>query len=115
MYKLLSTMQDIPFSNQVISATTNSAVVDIGSSDGPCSMQLEWSGGSSVNFTVSLEVSNNKINWVTIPSSSINIVTNSGVAMFDPINSGAEFLRINVTVVTGSATVSAFFNGKSRN
>lgn len=114
MYKLTSTKQDIPFRSELISATTNSDVVDIGSTEGPCAMQLEWSGGSGVDFTVSLEVSNNKINWVTIPSSSVNITTNSGVAMFDPINSGAEFLRINVAVTAGSATVSAYFNGKSR-
>ena len=112
--KLRSAFQDLPFREQVISATTNSAVVDIGSTEGVSAMQIEWHSGSSVNFTVSLEVSNNKINWVTIPLSSFNMTTNTGVLMIDPINSGAEFLRINVVVTTGSATMSAFFNGKSR-
>lgn len=114
MNRLTSTKQDIPFINQLVSATVNSAVVDIGNSEGPCAMQVEWTNGTAVNFVVSLEVSNNKINWVTIPSSAATITTNSGVLMFDPINSGAEFLRINIAVTAGSATVSAYFNGKSR-
>lgn len=112
--RLLSLRQDVPILNTLVSSTTYSDVVDIGSTEGPFAMQVVWTGGVTPNINVSLEVSNNLQDWSEVSGTAVNITSNADNVMYDPITSGAEFLRIKISPVAGSATFSAFFNGKVR-
>lgn len=115
MYPLKSYRQDIPILNATVSVSRVSDIVEVGNTEGPISMQLAWEIGSSPDIDVSLEASNNKTIWTTMGGSASNIITNSGNLMWDlPLSTGAEFIRISFVVNSGSASFSAFFNGKSR-
>lgn len=113
--KLISLRQDVPIKNVAISSLTYSAVVDIGSTEGPFAMQVVWSAGAAPNINVSLEVSNNLQDWSTLAGTTVNVASAADNFIYDPVTSGAEFLRIKFAVVSGSATFSAYFNGKVRN
>lgn len=112
--KLVSQRQDIPIKNLEITATSYSSIVDIGSVEGPFAMQIVWTGGVTPDIDISLEVSNNLQDWSAVASSSVNITSVADNLMYDPITSGAEFLRIKFVVNAGSAIFSAYFNGKVR-
>jgi hypothetical protein len=112
--KLLSLKQDVPIQNTLVSSLTYSAVVDIGSSEGVFAMQVVWNGGIAPNINVSLEVSNNLQDWSAVAGSTVNITSVADNLMYDPMTSGAEFLRIKFAPVSGSAIFSAYFNGKAQ-
>lgn len=113
MYKLLPYKQDLPFVDEVISATVSSKSIRLDGVEGLFSLQIKWESGSTVDMALSLELSNNNVDWVEVPSSIVAITADDGIHMWD-IQSGAQFLRAKVTVTGGSATFNAAFNGSTR-
>jgi allantoicase len=113
MYRLQARKQDLPFKDVAISATTTSDVVRLDGIEGLFALQVSWAGGSSVDMALSLELSNDKTNWVEIPTSIVAITAAADTHIWD-IQSGAQFVRIKVTVTGGSATFNAAFNGQTR-
>jgi hypothetical protein len=113
MYPLLNRRQDRPFIDEPISVTTQSKSLSLDGVEGLFSIQLAWDTGITVDMNISLQISNDKKVWVTIPDSIVNITDASGVHMWDMV-SGAQFIRIDIEVTTGSANFTCNFNGKSR-
>ena len=112
-FKLRSFRQDILFNAQTINATVYSKTISLDEVEGPASVQLVWINGATVDMDVSLQFSNNGSDWTTVATTTTNITTNADSIFWD-FSTGAEFVRIEVAVTTGSADFSAFFNGKSR-
>ena len=84
--KLLSLRQDVPIKNALVNSLTYSAVVDIGSTEGPFAMQVVWTGGVTPNINVSLEVSNNLQDWSAVADSVVNITSVADNLMYDPLS-----------------------------
>lgn len=113
MYRLHNRRQDKPFVDELITATTTSGPINLDGIEGPFSVQLSWDTGSSVDMNISLQISNDKVSWITIPDSVINITDISGAHMWD-IVSGAQFVRVSIEVTAGNANFTCNFNGKTR-
>ena len=110
---LRSKRQDLLAVNQTISSTTQTNTVDLGSIEGSFSVQVVWTNGTAVNMALTVELSNDSTNFVPITATSQTITSASGTHMFD-MQTGAEFLRVAITVTGGSADFSIYLNGKSR-
>lgn len=111
--RLRSQRQDLLATSQPISSTTATNYADLGNVEMPCSLQAVWNSGVAVNMQLSLQFSNDLVNWVDVSGSEQAISDVSGSHLWD-VETGAEFVRVLVTVTGGSATFSVKFNGKVR-
>lgn len=111
--RLRSQRQDLLAVNQPISTTTATNYAGLGNVEMPCSLQINWDSGVAVNMQLSLQFSNDLVNWVDVSGSEQPISAATGSHLWD-IETGAEFVRVLVTVTGGSATFSVKFNGKVR-
>jgi hypothetical protein len=112
---LRSIYQDSPINNEIISSTTISRAVKIGKYEGDFAVQVIWDSGASLDVDVELLVSNVNEDgtFSTVGGSSINSTDSSGAHIWD-ITSGAEFMKVKITINSGSANFRVYFNGKSR-
>lgn len=113
-FKLKSVHQNTPLFEDDISTTTNTTSVCIGNYEGPFAIQVVWVNGLTLDVDISLEVSNNNRDWAPYTGSGQNITAASGSHMYDISESGVEFIRVVLTVNTGSAKFSILYNGKAR-
>ena len=82
--------------------TTDS--IDISNRQDEFSVQINYDNGSSVNMNIVLEVSNDNVNFS--PMGTQNITDNDGSHLFDVTGgTGTRYLRISITVTTGSIDV----------
>jgi len=65
-------------------------------------IQVNYSNGSSVDMVLALEVSLDGENYSEIPASLQNITDPSGSHIWDLNDSGSHYMRVKVTVNTGS-------------
>ena len=68
-------------------------------------IQMNYNNGTSVNMTVYLEVSLDGVNYAPITESLQVITDSSGTVIYDLEDSGAHYMRLGVTVVTGSIDI----------
>lgn len=111
---LRSNLQFEFISNEVISADTTSRSVNLGETEGPISIMAAWENGVSVDMTLSLLVSNNNVHFTEIPDSVQTISGATGVHMWD-LYTGVEFVKVQILVTGGSATLYIELNAKTRN
>jgi hypothetical protein len=111
--QLRSKRQDIIAENFTIDSNQSTRFVDIGSTEDVIGIQAIWVNGSSVNMQISLEVSNDKSNWVEIPTT-IDTITSNADSYFWDIRTGAEFIRVKFVVISGQADFTINLNAKSR-
>lgn len=112
--RLRSVNQETPFYNTTISSSIASSWIKLGDLEGPFSIHFIWENGNSPVMAVELQVSNDKIHYETYAGSSQAISGASGSYFYDLAESGAQFIRVSITVTSGDAKVSALFNGKAR-
>jgi len=68
-------------------------------------IQMNYDNGVNVNMTVFLEVSLDGINYAPI-SESLQVITDpTGTIIYDLEDSGTHYMRLGVTVVTGSIDI----------
>jgi hypothetical protein len=112
---LRSTKQALLFDDIIVGTTVSSTPADIGSTESAFAIQLIWKNGSTPNIVAKLEVSNNKRDWSEYGGSATTINTVSGNVMWDiTTGSGCEFIRVTLTVTSGSAEFSGLLNAKER-
>ena len=76
--------------------------VDISNREAEFSIQLDYINGVNVDMDISLEVSNDTTTFVPIPDSTHTITDATGTSLIDVAGTGANFLRIGITVRSGS-------------
>ena len=109
---LRSTRQDQQMLS--VSSTTNSDPMDIGSTEGPISVQIAWKNASSVDMIATLELSNDKEFWVPLTAQQRVIDSDTSESHIWDLSTGVEYLRVNILVNGGSADFTIKLNGKSR-
>lgn len=93
--------------------TTNS--IDISFKEAESSIQLVYDGGVNVDMEIVLEVSNDDVNFSPITDSSQIITDASGSHFIDIFGTGANYIRVGITVTTGSINVqTCVWKGKRR-
>lgn len=98
-----------------VNSDFESDYVDIDGIEGDFSIQFDYSGGSSVNMELELEVSNDRTSWVPVTDSQQVITDNSGTHVYDVAGSGVSFIRLAVNVTAGSINIDQIeFVGRRR-
>ena len=69
------------------------------------SIQLTYDNGSTVDMDLSIEVSNDDLNFVEIPELVQNVTDNTGTDIWDIRGTGTNYLRVKIAVTTGSIDV----------
>lgn len=82
-----------------------SEIVDITNREDEFSFQTIYNNGSSVNMTISLELSSDGINFSEVTDSSQSITDPTGSDLIDVFGTGANYARIKITVIAGSIDV----------
>lgn len=68
-------------------------------------IQMNYDNGTNVSMTVFLEVSLDGVNYAPI-SESLQVITDpSGTVIYDLQDSGTHYMRLGVTVITGSIDI----------
>lgn len=68
-------------------------------------IQMNYDSGVNVNMNVFLEVSLDGVNYAPITESLQAITDPSGTVIYDLEDSGTHFMRVGITVITGSIDV----------
>jgi len=79
--------------------------IDISNREDEFAIQLDYDGGVNVDMEVSMAVSNDNVTFVPIIDSTHTITDPSGTSIFDVSGTGTNYLRIEITVTTGSIDV----------
>lgn len=77
------------------------------------SIQITWDG-SSVEFSLNVEASNDGVNYTPIECAASTIDTDSGTLILNFYEQTFSFIRLTTTATAGTGTVSAKFLGWSR-
>jgi len=89
--------------------------IDISFKEAESSIQLVYNGGVNVDMDIALEVSNDNVNFSPITDSIQNITDSSGSHFIDIFGTGANYVRVAITVNSGSIDVqSCIWKGKRR-
>jgi len=93
-------LEDLIDSTTTVNTDFSSKVVDISYREDEFSVQLDYDNGSTVDMDLILEVSNDNITF--LPVESHNVVDATGTSFWDVAGSGAVFMRVSITVNSGS-------------
>jgi len=79
--------------------------VDITNREDEFSFQLTYENGSSVDMTITLEVSSDGLNFSEVTDSAQVIADSSGTLIYDVFGTGTNYARIGVVVASGSIDI----------
>lgn len=99
---------------ETLDSTGNSIDVDISGAEGGFIIQLDYDNGVSPSIVLSLEVSVDGLGWVPLDTGIYTVTDSDGVAIWDIINTNANFVRINYEVSSGSIDAFAVLSAKRR-
>lgn len=98
-------LEDLITSPTTVNTDYTSDVIDLTFREAEFSLQLDYDNGSSVNMDLYLEVSADGITFVTMPDSIQTVTDDDGTHLWDVAGTGASYLRVGITVTTGSMDV----------
>lgn len=90
---------------EAISADYESEAIDIDNREAEYAIQITYDNGLNVDMELSLEVSNNGTAWSTVTDSQQVITDATGNHIWDLAGSGTSYVRVKITVTTGSIDV----------
>jgi hypothetical protein len=82
-----------------------SPVLDLDGRENEFSLQLVYENGNSVDIDLSIEVSSDGVNFVQLADSFQNISDDSGTHIWDIAGTGTSYLRVAMTVNSGSIDI----------
>lgn len=107
--------KDILIGPVTINSDFESPSIDIDNREAEFGVLVSYDSGNSVDMTLILQVSPNRIDWFDVDGADIAITDNSGNHFWDVAGTGASFLRVRIAVTGGSIDVSRIsYNGKRR-
>lgn len=98
-------IEEIVNTPTTVSTDYQSPSIDISNRENEFSIQLDYDGGVNVDMEVAMSVSNDNVTFVPITDSTHTITDPSGTSFFDVSGTGSNYLRIEITVTTGSIDV----------
>jgi hypothetical protein len=107
--KVSNIIQDL-----TINTTYTSSSTDVSNLEDGYSYAIGWTNGASLDVDITLQVSLDDENYVTVTDSTQNITDNIGTHIYDVTGTSIRYARIVLTVNSGSADFTIKFNGKSR-
>ena len=108
-------IRDLVESPTTINTDYTFDTVNIMNREDEFSFQLNYNNGSSVDMIISLEVSNDGVNFVVVTDSNQTITEDSGTHIYDVAASGTNYARVTITVAGGSIDVTRLlYMGKRR-
>lgn len=90
---------------EALSADYESEAIDIDNRENEYAIQFVYDNGINVNMILSLEVSNNKVDWSEVTDSQQAITDSAGSHIYDLAGSGTSYVRLKITVLTGSLDI----------
>jgi hypothetical protein len=102
---------DMILTKELINAPTTvntdffSEAVDITNREDEFSFQTNYNNGSSVDMTISLELSSDGVNFSEVTDSAQVISDPTGSDIIDVFGTGANYARIKIAVTAGSIDV----------
>lgn len=107
--------EDIVSGPETINSTQYLPIFDVSKAESDFSIQFTYDNGSSVNMNLSLEISTDKVNFVTLTGSIQNITDSSGSHIWDVQGTGTIWARVYIEVTAGSIDLQRLqFSGKRR-
>jgi len=94
-------------SPEIVNSNYSTPSIDISNREAEASIQLSWDGGISPDMIISIEVSNDNVNFAEVTDSDQIIVVGDvdGSVLFDIIGTGANYIRVKFEVNSGSITL----------
>ena len=99
---------------ETLDSTGNSIGIDVSGAENGFIIQLDYDNGVSPSIVLSLEVSVDGVGWVPLDTGIYTITDTDGVAVWDIINTNANFVRIDYEVSSGSIDAFAVLSAKRR-
>lgn len=98
-----------------IDSTQVTDAIDMSGVENSFSIQLDYGNGVGLDVTVTVQISVNGRNFVTLPSSSVNLTDTDGTHIWDFGESGTNYVRLNIVMNSGSFDIQEVtFSGKRR-
>ena len=98
-------IKEIVNTSTTVNADYVSDSIDISFREAEFSIQLDYDNGVNVNMEIAIEVSNDNVSFVPI-GDSVHVITDpDGTSLFDIGGTGTNYLRVAVTVTTGSVDI----------
>jgi hypothetical protein len=118
MSNILDTIliKDFITSPEIINSNYSTPGIDISFREAEFSIQLTWDSGIAPDMVISVEVSNDDVNYAKVTDSD-QIVQGDvdGAVLFDIIGTGANYIRVNFEVISGSFTLqTCTYKGRRR-
>jgi len=76
--------------------------IDISNREAEFSIQIDYDSGVNVDMDISVSLSNDNESFVPITDSTHTITDADGTSLFDIAGTGANFLKVEIVVNTGS-------------
>ena len=96
-----------------VNTNFTSDVVEIDNREDAFTVQLNYNNGSSVDMDLNLEYSSDGINFVVAKTQ--NITDDTGTHLWDIEDTGSRYLRVTITVNSGSIDVTRMlYSGRRR-
>lgn len=88
-----------------ISADYTTEFFDISGQEGSLSIQVDYSGGSTLDMDLYIEVSTNSQSFVRIEESLQNVTDDDGTHLWDLSEIGVAYIRVTFVVNAGSCNL----------
>jgi hypothetical protein len=100
---------------ETVNVDWTSEAFSLDNREGEFSVFLAYEGGSTVEMTLSLQLSFDGINFSDVVETEQEIIDNDGTHLWDILGTGALFGRVKITVTSGSIDVTQIaYAGKQR-
>lgn len=101
--------------NETINVDHVSSHIDIDNRESAFSIQISYDNGAApVDVDFFYELSTDGVTFLTVETEKVTVTDTSGNILYDIADTGASYLRVGVTVRTGSVDVTAIYSGKRR-
>lgn len=98
-------LKDLVSSPTTVNTDYTSEAIDITFREAEFALQLDYDNGSTVDMDLFLEVSVDGITYVTLGDSVQNVTDITGTHVWDVAGTGSSYLRVGITVNTGSIDI----------
>ncbi len=107
--------EELVLTPTTVSVDYYSPIVDLMNRENECSFQTVYENGVNVNMVISLEVSNDGVNFSEVTDSDQVITDPSGSDFIDVFGTGANYARIKILVNAGTIELQRItYMGKRR-
>jgi hypothetical protein len=93
----------------------SSEIIDVSGVEAESSIQLVYNNGNNVNMNITLQVSNDKVNFSDVTESDQLIEDDEGSHIIEIGGIGVTYIRVHIAVTSGSIDLqSTIFKGSRR-